>query len=178
VATVTRLPVTTVPASTSALGPAFQAPLRESHRLVMMLASRRTAAIVVLTLSAGLSVADPINPADVHVVDGDTIRVAGNTVRLVGFDAPELGSHAQCGIERIRAARASSRLRQLIRNGGDLDLKLIPCSCRAGHRRDDGLQQWARVRCVDRRRRRRWRHFDGEKSGPPLCVWALFVPEA
>ena len=98
----------------------------------MMLASRRTAAIVVLVLSAGLSVADPINPADVHLVDGDTIRVAGKTVRLVGFDAPELGSHGQCGIERMRAARATSRLRQLIRNGGDLDLKLIPCSCRPG----------------------------------------------
>jgi hypothetical protein len=52
-----------------------------------------------------LSVADPINPADVYVIDGDTIRVAGRTVRLVGFDAPELGSRAYCGLERMLAAR-------------------------------------------------------------------------
>ena len=69
---------------------------------------------------------------DVYVIDGDTIRVAGRTVRLVGFDAPELGSRAHCGLERILAARATSRLRQLVRTGGDLDLKLIPCSCRPG----------------------------------------------
>jgi endonuclease YncB( thermonuclease family) len=48
-------------------------------------------------LSAGLSAANPTNPADVYVIDGDTIRVAGGTVRLVGFDAPKLGSRAHCG---------------------------------------------------------------------------------
>jgi hypothetical protein len=53
--------------------------------VAMMPARRWTSAIVVLALSAGLSVADPINPADVYVIDGDTIRVAGRTVRLVGF---------------------------------------------------------------------------------------------
>ena len=100
--------------------------------VAMMPARRWTSAIVVLALSAGLSVADPINPADVYVIDGDTIRVADRTVRLVGFDAPELGSRAHCGLERILAARATSRLRQLVRTGGDLDLKLIPCSCRPG----------------------------------------------
>ncbi len=100
--------------------------------VAMMPARRWTSAIVVLALSAGLSVADPINPADVYVIDGDTIRVAGRTVRLVGFDAPELGRRAHCGLERMLAARATSRLRQLVRTGGDLDLKLIPCSCRPG----------------------------------------------
>jgi endonuclease YncB( thermonuclease family) len=63
----------------------------------MMPVRRWTSAIVVLALSTGLSVADPINPADVHVIDEDTIRVAGGTVRLVGFDAPKLGSRAHCG---------------------------------------------------------------------------------
>ena len=33
--------------------------------------------------------ASPLNPGQVEVVDGDTIRVAGETFRLVGFDAPE-----------------------------------------------------------------------------------------
>ena len=45
--------------------------------VAMMPVRRWTSAIFVLALSAGLSVADPINPADVHVIDGDTIRVAG-----------------------------------------------------------------------------------------------------
>jgi hypothetical protein len=45
-------------------------------------------------------------------------------IRLVGFDAPKLGGH--CGLEQ------SPHLRQLVRTGGDLDLKLIPCSRRPG----------------------------------------------
>ena len=72
--------------------------------VAMMPARRWTSAIVVRALSAGLSVADSINPADVYVIDGDTIRVAGRAVPLVGFDAPELGSRAHCGLERMLAA--------------------------------------------------------------------------
>ncbi len=78
------------------------------------MAARRSTAIIVLALSAGQSVADPVNPADVYVIDGYTIRVAGRTVRLVGFDAPETGSRAHCGLQRMLAARATSRLRQLV----------------------------------------------------------------
>jgi endonuclease YncB( thermonuclease family) len=88
--------------------------------------------IVAALLFSATVHADPVAPADVHVVDGDTITVHGKRIRLVGFDAPELGGHARCGLERMLAARATSRLRQLVRNGGDLDLKLIPCSCRPG----------------------------------------------
>jgi endonuclease YncB( thermonuclease family) len=87
---------------------------------------------LLLTLLVSPAVAEPLNPIDVYVVDGDTIIVRGQRIRLVGFDAPELGGHAHCGLERMLAARATSRLRQLIRTGGDLDLKLIACSCRPG----------------------------------------------
>jgi endonuclease YncB( thermonuclease family) len=85
-----------------------------------------------ILLLASIARADPVAPADVYVVDGDTIMVHGMRIRLVGFDAPELGRHAHCGSERMLAARATSRLRQLVRTGGDLDLKLIACSCRPG----------------------------------------------
>jgi endonuclease YncB( thermonuclease family) len=33
--------------------------------------------------------AEPIAPALVEIVDGDTIRIQGETFRLVGFDTPE-----------------------------------------------------------------------------------------
>jgi endonuclease YncB( thermonuclease family) len=88
------------------------------------------ALLAVTSLSCCL--ADPVAATDIYVVDGDTITVHGKRIRLVGFDAPELGGHAHCGLERMLAARATSRLRQLVRTGGDLDLKLIPCSCRPG----------------------------------------------
>lgn len=42
-----------------------------------------------------------------YLVDGDTITVHGKRIRLVGFDAPELGGHAHCGLKRMLAARAT-----------------------------------------------------------------------
>jgi micrococcal nuclease len=83
-------------------------------------------------LLAGRAHADPIARQDIYVIDGDTIAVHGKTTRLVGFDAPELGGHAHCGIERMLAARATSRLRQIIRIGADIDLQLVDCSCQPG----------------------------------------------
>ena len=89
-------------------------------------------AFISLLLLASIARADPIAPAEVYVVDGDTITVHGKRIRLVGFDAPELGGHAHCGLERMLAARATSRLRQLIRTADDVDLQIIECSCRPG----------------------------------------------
>ena len=75
---------------------------------------------------------DPIASQDVYVLDGDTIAVKGKTIHLVDFEAPELGRHAHCGLERMLAARATSRLRQIIRADDDIDLQVIECSCRPG----------------------------------------------
>jgi endonuclease YncB( thermonuclease family) len=74
-----------------------------------------------------------IEPGAIEAIDGDTIRANGQTVRLVGFDAPEAGNHARCESERTLAARATFRLRQLVSVGG-LELQLIACSCRPGTR--------------------------------------------
>ena len=60
--------------------------------------------------------ADAVKAGDVHVIDGDTIDAVGKRIRLVGFDAPELGDHAHCGLERMLAARATSRLRWMCRS--------------------------------------------------------------
>ena len=100
----------------------------------------------VLLLFVATAHADPIASQDIYFIDGDTIAVHGKTIRLVGFDAPELGGHAHCGIERMLAARATSRLRQIIRTGDAIDLQLIDCSCRPRHRRNPTVQLRPRLR--------------------------------
>jgi endonuclease YncB( thermonuclease family) len=84
----------------------------------------------VLSFVASLANAAPIEPSQIEVVDGDTIRVAGETFRLVGFDAPET-YRAQCPSERQLGNRATFRLRQLVAGGG-LDLERVACACRNG----------------------------------------------
>lgn len=81
---------------------------------------------------AGIAGAGPINPADVRVLDGDTIRVHQKKpdVRLVGFNAPET-RRARCEAERKLGAAATRRLRELVR-AGKLDLELVRCSCPPG----------------------------------------------
>jgi endonuclease YncB( thermonuclease family) len=85
---------------------------------------------LVLAFVASIASASPLNPGQVEVLDGDTIRVAGETFRLVGFDAPET-YRAQCPSERELGNRATFRLRQLVASGG-LDFERVACACRAG----------------------------------------------
>lgn len=89
--------------------------------------ARLTCVLVVLVSVANAS---SIQPGQVEVVDGDTIRVAGEKIRLVGFDAPET-YRAQCASERELGNRATFRLRQIVAGGG-LDLELVDCACRPG----------------------------------------------
>jgi endonuclease YncB( thermonuclease family) len=63
---------------------------------------------------------------NVEVLDGDTIRIAGETFRLVGFDTPET-YQARCPSESELGNRATFRLRQLVAVG-DLDLERVACA--------------------------------------------------
>ena len=83
--------------------------------------------LLVLAFTASASA---IELGQIEVIDGDTIRVANETFRLVGFDTPET-YRAQCFSERELGNRATFRLRQLVAGGG-LDLERVACSCRAG----------------------------------------------
>jgi endonuclease YncB( thermonuclease family) len=83
-----------------------------------------------LAFAASMATASPLDPGQIEVLDGDTIRVAGETFRLVGFDAPE-SYRARCASERELGNRATFRLRQLVARGG-LDLERVACSCRSG----------------------------------------------
>jgi endonuclease YncB( thermonuclease family) len=84
-----------------------------------------------LILLAAPAIAEPIAPDDLRVIDGDTIRVFHQqpNVRLVGFNAPET-RRAECEAEQVLGARATRRLRELVR-AGDLDFEYVACSCPA-----------------------------------------------
>ncbi len=71
---------------------------------------------IALAFVASIANASPLDPGQVEVLDGDTIRVAGETFRLVGFDAPET-YRARCASERELGNRATFRLRQLVATG-------------------------------------------------------------
>jgi endonuclease YncB( thermonuclease family) len=91
--------------------------------------------VIALALAASALVApafaDPLDPTDVRVLDGDTIEAHGAVYRLVGFDAPETGYRAQCSSERDRGVFAKARLVALVA-GGYLDLERVACSCWPG----------------------------------------------
>ena len=59
-----------------------------------------------------------VSPAwgDIRVVDGDTIAVDGEMVRIIGLDAPET-HRPQCEAERRLGEAATARLRALVAEG-------------------------------------------------------------
>lgn len=87
---------------------------------------------VVASLAISPATAEPIQPHDVRVIDGDTIRIYQKLpdVRLVGFNAPET-RRAQCAAERELGAKATRRVRELVR-AGNLDFEFVKCSCPPG----------------------------------------------
>ena len=76
--------------------------------------------------------AKPIDPTDIFVLDADTIQVYHQhpNVRLVSFNAPEI-HNASCPAEAELGARATRRLRELVRAGG-LEFEYVRCSCPEG----------------------------------------------
>jgi endonuclease YncB( thermonuclease family) len=92
---------------------------------------RKLALVLFIALSRPVS-AEPIDSADTRVIDGDTIRVYHKqpNVRLVGFNAPET-RRAACQAERELGAKATRRLRDLVR-AGNLDFVYVACSCPHG----------------------------------------------
>ena len=92
-------------------------------------------AILLIMLAVGVphaAIAEPIEPSNIRVIDADTIRVHHKRpdVRLVGFNAPET-RRAQCPAENELGARATRRVRELVRVGS-LDFAYAPCACRPG----------------------------------------------
>ena len=88
--------------------------------------------LLLLVLLSTTAIAEPIDPSDIRVIDGNTIRVYHQqpNVRLVGFNAPET-RRAECEAEAELGAKATRRLRDLIR-AGNLDFIYVKCSCPEG----------------------------------------------
>lgn len=55
-----------------------------------------------------------IDPKDVRVIDGDTIVVMEERVRVMGIDAPEADWRAQCDAERALAAHVKTQVELLL----------------------------------------------------------------
>jgi micrococcal nuclease len=70
---------------------------------------------------------------DIQVVDGDTIRVTGDSrrVRLVGFNTPEVFSPG-CSRELQIGNRASARLKELLRTAETIRFQRVACACKPG----------------------------------------------
>jgi len=68
---------------------------------------------------------EAVDPRLLTVVDGDTVRLAGTSIRLTGFDAPET-YRAQCDAERVRGEAATARLRELIELASTAQLAYLP----------------------------------------------------
>lgn len=59
----------------------------------------------------------------VRVIDGDTIDVSGERIRILNIDTPERGDRARCDQERVMAEQASRALRSRVQSARRIDLE-------------------------------------------------------
>ena len=79
--------------------------------------SGRTIQACLLTLI--VCVGPALSASDtVVLVDGDTLKYQGETIRLIDIDTPE-SFHSRCERELVLALEAKERLRQLVDAGPD-----------------------------------------------------------
>lgn len=53
-----------------------------------------------------------------YVIDGDTVRISEERIRLIGIDTPEMKGRADCLAERLLADQATKRARELLGGPG------------------------------------------------------------
>lgn len=85
----------------------------------------RTCFLLWAVATPGVAFSEAIQASQIYVIDGDTIDIGGERVRLVGYDTPET-YRARCDYERQLGNMASARLRELIDGVKQVDLALLP----------------------------------------------------
>ncbi|MFK7882352.1 thermonuclease family protein [Roseobacter sp.] len=78
-----------------------------------------------ITAPVQTTTAQTVSPSRLSVVDGDTVRLNGETIRLLGFDTPET-YRAECESERQQGDAATARLRDLLRLASSAQLAYQP----------------------------------------------------
>lgn len=140
---------------------------------------------LIFALTASVALAPPLRAGEVEVIDGDTILVSGEPVRLLGIEAPDPGASCSrdgqsypCGQEAARV------LRQLIAGAevrcdgleGPRFGDVIVASCKADGRDLAGelvRRGWARA---DRRYASRYEHEEERARAAKLGLWAGTTP--
>ena len=135
---------------------------------------------IFLVLSVALSSpvsAEPINSADIRVIDGDTIRVHHKqpNVRLVGFNAPET-RRAACEAERELGAKATRRAPRHCA-GGQSRFRICRLFLLPRNTRDASLQLREGLRNVEIPRSGCWGNLDGRRSRRAIRLWRNTLPE-
>jgi endonuclease YncB( thermonuclease family) len=52
--------------------------------------------------------------AEVRVIDGDTLRIGAERIRLINIDAPEMSNGAECDAERQLAEVAKQKMTEIV----------------------------------------------------------------
>ncbi|MDY0241644.1 MAG: thermonuclease family protein [Rhodospirillaceae bacterium] len=115
----------------------------------------------VLALCAALLLASPalaetVRPESIRVVDGDTLAIGGDKLRLLTIDAPETHK-PRCAAEAVKGEEATARMSALIRNARRVEIQ------------DSGRRDKYRRRLVDV-------IVDGRDAGAILMGEGLAVP--
>jgi micrococcal nuclease len=66
--------------------------------------------------------AETVDPHKVYVIDGDTVVIARERIRLLGIDAPET-REARCERERVAGYETTARVVDLLRFGRIVDIR-------------------------------------------------------
>lgn len=82
-------------------------------------------------LGAGSAAAETVASRHIYMIDGDTMDIAGQRYRLVGYDTPET-YRAQCDFEKAWGDAATARARQLIHEAGAVEITVLPGRDRYG----------------------------------------------
>ena len=90
-----------------------------SLRLITLLAASGSIALVVFVRPTR---AETVDAGKVYVIDGDTVAVARERIRLLGIDAPET-REARCERERVAGYRTKARIVDLLRFSQSVDIR-------------------------------------------------------